>query len=86
MGSSKAVQEAKETAATLAQSQEIKRKKRELENKLKSLDAQIAVLNSEFEMQKEELNKFTSEDGLRIDVLAKDRLEMSRLRKADSSK
>jgi len=86
MGSSRAVQEAKETAATLAQSQEMKRKKRELENKLKSLDAQIAVLNSEFEMQKEELNKFTSEDGLRIDVLAKDRQEMARLRKADSSK
>jgi len=58
-------------------------KKRELECKLKFLDAQITALNSEFEEQKEELNKLTSDDALRSKVLAEGKIEMARIRKAD---
>lgn len=85
MGSSRAAQEAKELADTIAQSENMTRRKRELESKLKSLDAQIAVLKSEFEEQEEELNKLTSEDKLRSETLAKHRGEMARIKGADKS-
>jgi circadian clock protein KaiC len=83
MGSSRAIQEAKEMAETAAQSRNAVRRKRELESKLKSLDAQITALNSEFEVQKEELDDLSSENALRSDVLAKDRSDMARIRRAD---
>jgi circadian clock protein KaiC len=86
MGSSRAAQEAQETAEAVAQSKNAVRRKRELESKLKSLDAQITALNSEFEAEQEELNKLSSEDTLRIDALAKERSEMARIRKADAPK
>jgi circadian clock protein KaiC len=85
MGSSRAAQEAQETAEAVAQSKNAVRRKRELESKLKSLDAQITALNYEFEAEQEELNKLSSEDTLRIDALAKERSEMARIRKADAS-
>jgi circadian clock protein KaiC len=80
MGSAKAVQEAKEMADTIAESRYVARRKRELESKLKSLDAQMVSLRSEFDMQEEELNKLTSEEELRTEVLAKERKEMARRR------
>ena len=85
MGSSRAGQEAKELAEAVTQSKNEVRRKRKLESKLKSLDAQITALSSEFEVQKEELDKLTSEDALRSKALAKDRSEMARIRKADTS-
>ncbi len=86
MGSARASQETKEVAEAVAQSQNIARKRRELESKLKFLEAQITALNSEFETEKEELNMLNSEDAQRIEVLAKDRSEMGRRRGADASK
>jgi circadian clock protein KaiC len=83
MGSSRAAQEAREMAEAVAQSQNTSRKKRELESKLKALDAQIIALISESEIQKEELNKLTSENELRSEVIAKEKSEMARIRKAD---
>lgn len=85
MGSSRAGQEAKELAEAVTQSKNEARRKRELESKLKSLDAQITALSSEFEVQKEELDKLTSEDALRSKALANDRSEMAGIRKADKS-
>ena len=55
----------------------------ELESKLKFLDAQITELSSEFEIQKEELDKLTSEDTLRIKALEANRSEMVRIRRAE---
>ena len=85
MGSSRAAQEAKEKVEAVTQSKNVVRRKRELESKLKSLDARITTLSSEFETEQEELNKLASEDALRIEMLAKDRNEMARIRKADES-
>ncbi|HWQ47915.1 MAG TPA: circadian clock protein KaiC [Methanosarcina sp.] len=85
MGSSRVAQEAREMTEAVAQSQNTARKKRELESKLKALDAQMTALSSEFEMQKEEMNKLTSEDELRSKLIAKEKSEMSRIRKADKS-
>ncbi len=83
MGSSRAAQEAKELAEAIAQSKNVVQRKRELESKLKFLDAQITELNSEFEIQKEELDKLTSEDILRSKALEANKSEMARIRKAD---
>ncbi len=83
MGSSRAPQEIKEMAEAVAQSKNVVQRKRELESKLKFLDAQITTLNSEFEIQKEELDKFTSEYTLRSKELSDGKMEMARIRKAD---
>ncbi|KKH15493.1 circadian clock protein KaiC [Methanosarcina mazei] len=83
MGSSKAVQEAEELAESVAQRQNADRKKRELETRLKSLDAQIASLNSEYETQKEELDRLISDQQLGNEALATGRSELARIRKAD---
>jgi circadian clock protein KaiC len=86
MGSSRAAQEARELADAAAQNENTARRKRELESKLKALNAQIAVFKSEFEEQEEELNKLTSEDKLKSETLAKHRGEMARIKGADKSK
>ncbi len=85
MGSSRAGQEAKEKIEAVAQSKNAVRRKRELESKIKSLDGQITSLSSQLEAEKEELNKLSSEDTLRIESLTKDRSEMAQRRKADAS-
>jgi circadian clock protein KaiC len=83
MGSSRAAQEAKELADATAQNENTARRKRELESKLKALNAQIAVFRSEFEEQEEELNKLTSEDKLKSETLTKHRSDMATVRGAD---
>jgi circadian clock protein KaiC len=83
MGSSRAAQEAKEMAEAITQSKNVMQSKRELESKLKLLDAQITELNSEFEMREEELDKLTSENILRSKALEANKSEMARIRKAD---
>jgi len=83
MGSTRAAQEAKEMAEAITQSKIVVQRKRELESKLKLLDAQIMALSSEFEVQKEELNKLTSEDTLRTKALEANKSEMARIRRAD---
>jgi circadian clock protein KaiC len=83
MGSSRAAQEAKEMAEAVTQSKNVVHRKRELESKLKFLDAQITALSSEVEMQKEELDTLTSEDALRNKALEANKSEMARIRRAD---
>lgn len=80
----RAAQVAKEEADTLAKQQEIERKGREKENKLRLLDAQIAALRSEFETEGAELNKLIGEEKLMHEAIDKGHTEMARLRKADS--
>jgi circadian clock protein KaiC len=84
MGSARAAQEAKEMADTTVQSQNLSRRKRELESHLKALDAQMTVLRSEFEVQEEELSKLASEEELRTRTMAEERKEMGRIRRADT--
>jgi circadian clock protein KaiC len=86
MGSSRAAQEAKEMAEAIIQSKNVAQRTKELESKLKLMDAQITALSSEFEVQKEELNKLISEDVLRSKLLEANKSEMARIRRADISK
>ncbi len=83
MGSSRAFQEARETAEAISQKQITERKKRELESRLKAIDVQISVLKSEFEIQEEELNRLVSEDERRNKALKNSENRMAFIRKAD---
>ncbi|HSD58148.1 MAG TPA: circadian clock protein KaiC [Methanotrichaceae archaeon] len=85
MGSARVAQEARENEEIMARDQKAERKRRELEGRLKSLDAQMAVLRAEFETEEEELKKLTREDELRSKSLAQSRRDMAKLRKADAS-
>jgi circadian clock protein KaiC len=83
MGSARAVQETEEVAEAIAQRQNAERKKRELESRLKALDAQIALLNSESEVQKEELDNLVSEEKSRDKAILNGRSKVAGIRKAD---
>ncbi len=85
MGSARVAQEARERDEITARDQKAERKRRELEGKLKSLDAQMTILRAEFETEEEELKKVIAEDELRGKSLAQNRSEMAKLRKADVS-
>jgi circadian clock protein KaiC len=85
MGTSRAALEASERANALAGKTEAGIRKRELEHKLKALDAQIAALSSELATGEGEMEKILSGEGLRDEVLAQNRNDMARLRKADIS-
>jgi circadian clock protein KaiC len=82
-GTARVAQEAQEKAAELVRKEEIERKKRELERKRKAIEAQIAALRSEFEAAQEEVDKLTRQEEINEKVLAEERTEMMRLRKAD---
>lgn len=84
MGSSRAAQEAREKAEVLAQQQENDRRKGQLENRLRSLDAQIAALRLEFETEEKELAKIIGEEALSHEATDRNREYMAHLRKADS--
>jgi circadian clock protein KaiC len=82
-GSARLAQEAKEKASKLRNSQEVQRKRRELERRQQALEAQIAALRLQFESDKEELERFLSEQEARQERLDQDRQEMGRSRKAE---
>jgi len=70
-------------AEVVTQSKNVVQRKRKLESELKFLDAQITALSSEFEGQKEELDKLTHEDALRSKMQEANKSEMARIRRAD---
>jgi circadian clock protein KaiC len=84
-GSARAALEAQENAQTLVRKQEIEGKNRELERKRQAMEAQIAVLRAEFEVEKTEAAKTIGQDQTRAGVLAGDRVQMARLRQSDAA-
>ncbi|HEY1372394.1 MAG TPA: circadian clock protein KaiC [Candidatus Binatia bacterium] len=83
-GSARAAQESRESAASTLRQQDIERKQRELERKRAALDAQIAALRAAHEVENQELEMGLAEERLREERLAADRVDMARLRRADS--
>jgi circadian clock protein KaiC len=65
MGSSRATQEARDEAESIAEREKIKRRKCEKENMLRLLNAQIAALRSEFELEDKELNNMVRGEELK---------------------
>ena len=80
-----AAQEAGEKASELARRREADRRLREQESKRKVLEAKIAALRAEFDVESEELHLMAEEERKRQAVLAEDRLEMAHLRQGKPS-
>ena len=82
-GTARHAQEAQARAAAALRQEESERRRRSLEIKRKDLDAKIAALQAEFENEKQEIEKSLLDDERREQVVAKERKNMARLRKAD---
>ncbi len=84
-GALRAAQEAREKAQALEHEQEIQRMQRELARERQALEAKISLLRSEFEAREDSLGRAISQAQSREDVLAKERMEIARLRKVDET-
>lgn len=82
-GSARAVQEAKEKAATVMRQQEFERKQRELERKKAIAQSQIMVLQAQLQTEEEELNLMIEQERLQQTLSLQDRTLIAQLRKAD---
>jgi len=83
-GSARAAQEAQEMADARDHRNRANRDMREQERKRKVLEAKIAALRAEFDMDSEEMQIMDAEEKKRSNGLAADREEMARLRRADA--
>jgi len=85
-GSSRLSQEAREKAAALARQQDAERKDRDRTRKREALEARIAALRKEFEVEEAEAETASLEDVSREGAIAENRQAMSRSRQADMVK
>ena len=85
-GSARITQEAREKVESLESGLEIKRKQREIERKKAVLEVQIAALQTEFETEKDELERAIAKEKLHQEILTEETLVMARTRKADQIK
>ena len=83
-GSAKMIQEARDRAESLANREEIDRKQRDMQRKQSLMDARIITLRSQFEVEKEELERSIAEEQRRSEIFTQDTLALARLRQADS--
>ena len=82
-GSARVAQEARERAEAAERKQQLQRKNFELKHKRQQLEAQIASMRAEFEIEEQGLLRGAHEMELREKQIALDRVEMGRARKAD---
>jgi circadian clock protein KaiC len=84
MGSARSAQYARESAAAVEREQARQRKQRALQLKEELYEAQLVALRSQYESDRDAILKELDEDLKREDVAAAQRLEMARLRRADT--
>jgi len=84
-GSARATQEAGEKATELVRWREVDRRLREQERKKNALEAKIAALRAEFDVETEEVHLIAEEEQKRQAVQVENRLDMAQLRKGKSS-
>jgi len=84
-GSARLSQEAKEKATAVQRGLEIDRKQGELARRQQALEAQIAVLQLQFQTDKEEMERDIASEQAYLEKLEQSRHEMARSRKADSN-
>jgi circadian clock protein KaiC len=82
-GSARLSQETKDEAEQLLRQQEIGRKQFGLERKREAMDAQIVLLQSEFEAEESEALKVISIEKARNERFAQDKAKMAKSRKGD---
>ncbi|HYW84237.1 MAG TPA: ATPase domain-containing protein, partial [Spirochaetia bacterium] len=85
-GSALLVQQAHEQAQAVVREQEAGGKKRELEHKRLAMEAQIATLRAEFEIEQIKALRAVAQDEERATVLTDDRVQMAKQRQADAVK
>jgi circadian clock protein KaiC len=83
-GSARLALEAQEKAEAEARAQAIEDRKREMERKRQTVEAQIAALRAEFQVEQAELRKAIEQDKGRADALAMERVQMGAARQADA--
>jgi circadian clock protein KaiC len=84
-GSTRLSQEAKEKATGVQRSLEIERKRGELARRQLALEAQIAVLQLQFQTDKEEMERDIAREQAYVEKQDQGRHEMARSRKVDSN-
>jgi circadian clock protein KaiC len=85
-GSSRLTREAREKADALARRQDAERNQRKRIQKREALEARIAALRKEFEVEETEAEAARAEDVLREEMITDDREAISRNRQADRAK
>ena len=84
-GSARNALEAQEKAQALVRKEDAEGKERLLERKRQAMEAQIAALRVEFEVENAEEAKTSGQAQTRAGVLAGDRVQMGRLRQGDAT-
>jgi circadian clock protein KaiC len=84
-GSSRLSQEAREKAEVLERQQSAQRRERDRLRKREALEARIAALRKEFEVEEVEADAAATQEGLREQVTMETRNSMARSRKADAA-
>ncbi len=84
-GSARLAQEAKEAAERLTRDQSTQKRIRDLDRKRKSVDAQIAALQAEYEAEHEEIERIVSQEQRQMKVLESNLVAMARSRQADNA-
>ena len=84
-GSARMTLEAQEKAQALVRDQEIGGKNRELERKRQAMEARIAMLRADFEIEQVKAEKTIGQDQTRAEVVADERVQMALLRQSDAS-
>ena len=82
-GSARVAQEARDKAESLESKQEIERKQREIERKKTAIEAQITALRTQFETEKEDLDRLIARAIQRDETLVSEELTMAKTRQAD---
>ena len=82
-GTARISQISNEKAEKLIRQQEIERKQRKLEQKRLSINVKIKQLESDFEMEKEELETIIKQEKIKEESFEKERVAMAKLRHAN---
>jgi circadian clock protein KaiC len=81
-GSARQAQKAKDRADALARKQELERKRREYEVRLKGAESQAGALREQMEQDKRELEMILRQEELREEARSLERKRLSEIRKA----
>ena len=85
MGSARSSQIAREKSAEVERQHANVRKQRELRRKQELYEAQLQALKGQYESERDAILKELDEEQTRLKLAADQRLEIARLRKADTS-
>jgi circadian clock protein KaiC len=85
MGTARSSQLARETAAEIERRLATEHKERELRRRKELYEAQLLALKGQYESERDAILRDLDEEQRRLKVVAEQRLEIARLRKADNS-